>query len=155
MSKVPSNDVIKSHRDARGKLSALWSYHKYLIPMIRFRSFFVLRRYVLYIAYPDSKVRGANMGPIWGRQDPDGPHVGPMNFAIWVRLVNLRSSIGKKTSVWNDEIPAIFIFTLTFTLVKYVLGHRNIICVLMILSKYMKLLLPLLIFRMITAREND
>ena len=32
---------------------------------------------------PDSKVHGANMGPIWGRQDPDGPHVGPMNFAIW------------------------------------------------------------------------
>ena len=27
--------------------------------------------------YPDSKVHGANMGPIWG------PHVGPMNFAIW------------------------------------------------------------------------
>ena len=33
--------------------------------------------------YPYSKVHGANMGPIWGRQDPDGPHVGPMNFAIW------------------------------------------------------------------------
>ena len=32
---------------------------------------------------PDSKVHGANMGPIWGRQDPSGPHVGPMNFAIW------------------------------------------------------------------------
>ena len=31
----------------------------------------------------DSKVHGANMGPIWGRQDPGGPHVGPMNFAIW------------------------------------------------------------------------
>ena len=31
---------------------------------------------------PDSKVHGANMGPIWGRQDPGGPHVGPMNFAI-------------------------------------------------------------------------
>ena len=26
---------------------------------------------------PDSKVQGANMGPIWDRQDPDGPHVGP------------------------------------------------------------------------------
>ena len=26
---------------------------------------------------PDSKVHGANMGPIWGRQDPGGPHVGP------------------------------------------------------------------------------
>ena len=33
---------------------------------------------------PDSKVHGANMGLIWGRQDPGGPHVGPMNFAIWV-----------------------------------------------------------------------
>ena len=32
---------------------------------------------------PDSKVHGANMGHIWGRQDPSGPHVGPMNFAIW------------------------------------------------------------------------
>ena len=41
---------------------------------------------------PDSKVHGSNMGPIWGRQEPggphvllapDGPHVGPMNFVIW------------------------------------------------------------------------
>ena len=32
---------------------------------------------------PDSKVHGANMGPIRGRQDPGGPHVGPMNLAIW------------------------------------------------------------------------
>ena len=32
---------------------------------------------------PDSKIHGTNMGPIWGRQDPGGPHVGPMNFAIW------------------------------------------------------------------------
>ena len=23
------------------------------------------------------------MEPIWGRQDPGGPHIGPMNFAIW------------------------------------------------------------------------
>ena len=34
--------------------------------------------------YPASKFHGANMGSIWGRQDPDGPRVGPMNFAIWV-----------------------------------------------------------------------
>ena len=34
--------------------------------------------------YPDSKLHGANMGSIWGRQDPGGPHVGPMNFAIWL-----------------------------------------------------------------------
>ena len=32
---------------------------------------------------PDSKVHGTNMGPIRGRQDPGGPHVGPMNFVIW------------------------------------------------------------------------
>ena len=32
---------------------------------------------------PDGKVHGSNMGPIWGRLDPGGPHVGPMNFAIW------------------------------------------------------------------------
>ena len=38
---------------------------------------------VASIINPDSKVHGANMGPIWGRQDPGGPHVGPMNFAIW------------------------------------------------------------------------
>ena len=31
---------------------------------------------------PHNKVHGANMRPIWGRQDPGGPHVGPMNFAI-------------------------------------------------------------------------
>ena len=35
-----------------------------------------------YMSVPDSKVHGAIMGPIWGRQDPGGPHVGPMNFAI-------------------------------------------------------------------------
>ena len=32
---------------------------------------------------PDSKVHGANMGPIWGRQDPGGSHVDPMSLAIW------------------------------------------------------------------------
>ena len=32
---------------------------------------------------PDSKVHGANMRSIWGRQGPGGPNVGPMNFATW------------------------------------------------------------------------
>ena len=30
----------------------------------------------------DSKVHGANMGPIWSQQDPGGPHVGHMNLAV-------------------------------------------------------------------------
>ena len=37
---------------------------------------------VKHIDISDSNAHGANMGPIWGRQDPDGPHVGPMNLAI-------------------------------------------------------------------------
>ena len=36
----------------------------------------------LLLTCPDSKVHGANMGPIWGRQDPGGPHDGPMNLAM-------------------------------------------------------------------------
>ena len=35
---------------------------------------------------PDSKV-GANMGPVWRRLDPGGPHFGPLNFAIWGDVV--------------------------------------------------------------------
>ena len=34
-------------------------------------------------------VHGDNMGPIWGRQDPAGPHVGPMNFAIYVSIIEM------------------------------------------------------------------
>ena len=37
--------------------------------------------------FPDSKVHAAHMGPIWGRQDPGGPYVGPMNLAIWDLLI--------------------------------------------------------------------
>ena len=38
---------------------------------------------------PNSKVHGANMGPIWGRQDLGGPHVDPMNLAIWVSMMDV------------------------------------------------------------------
>ena len=36
--------------------------------------------------HPANKVHVANMGTIWGREDPVGPRVGPMNLAIWVVL---------------------------------------------------------------------
>ena len=42
---------------------------------------------------PDNKFHGANMGPIWVLSAPDGPHVGPMNFAI------ARSSTHKDTYI--------------------------------------------------------
>ena len=32
---------------------------------------------------PDNKVHGASMGPAWVLSAPGGPHVGPMNLAIW------------------------------------------------------------------------
>ena len=47
---------------------------------------------------PDSKVHGANMGPIWGRQDPGGPHVGPMNLAIWVEYMYSKCHMIAKTA---------------------------------------------------------
>ena len=57
---------------------------------------------------PDSKVHGANMGPILGRQDPGGPHVGPMNFAIWdILALTLNSSsqliIGLTNHHWTKD----------------------------------------------------
>ena len=40
-----------------------------------------------WMDYHDNKVHWANVGPTWGRQDPGGLHVGPMNFNIWVGSV--------------------------------------------------------------------
>ena len=39
--------------------------------------------------YPDTKVHVANMGHTWGWEDPGGPHVGPINFAIRV-IIDIR-----------------------------------------------------------------
>ena len=46
---------------------------------------------------PDRKVPGANMGPIWGRQEPGGPQVGPRNFAIWD---GVEEEWGRHVSKW-------------------------------------------------------
>ena len=45
-------------------------------------TFTILRLYFLDLN-PDNKVHRANMGPTWVLSAPDGPHVGPMNPAIW------------------------------------------------------------------------
>ena len=50
--------------------------HPYYMQQLCMAVFAVVRN-------PDSKVHGAKMGPIWDRQHPGGPHVGPMNLAIW------------------------------------------------------------------------
>ena len=58
------------------------------------------------------------MGPIWIRQDPGGPHVGPMNFAIWDRLEVLlwiRSAPSRRSS----PTVAIFYFEPIGTAVRW------------------------------------
>ena len=45
----------------------------------------------VFCTFPHSKVHGAYMGPNWGRQDPDGPHVGPMILAIWIVMMQIQS----------------------------------------------------------------
>ena len=44
-------------------------------------------RYVYIV--PDNEVYGANMGPTWGRQDPGGSHVGPLNLLSGVYSIDL------------------------------------------------------------------
>ena len=46
------------------------------------------------------------MGQIWGRQDPSGPHVGPMNLAIWGVLgsLNGKNSYYLKQTLWVEDI---------------------------------------------------
>ena len=59
---------------------------------------------------PDSKVHGDNKGPIWGRQDPGGPHVGP-----WTLLSGMLYNSGKKkwkhkrTMLWCSYMIKFFI----------------------------------------------
>ena len=56
---------------------------------------------MLYIQQnPDRKVHGANMGPIWGRDDTGEPHDGAMNYAIWAEFI-LSNGLGV-----FDDLPS-------------------------------------------------
>ena len=46
----------------------------------------VILHKIIYLNFPDNKVHGTNIGPTWALSAPDGPHVGPMNLAIKVKL---------------------------------------------------------------------
>ena len=79
------------HHHAHYNVTVMWNLEKYLdvVTDTRYRTSITrlgTSSHTLEIGRgPDSKVHEANMGPIWRRQDPCGPHVGPMNFAIWGR----------------------------------------------------------------------
>ena len=48
------------------------------------------------------------MGPTWGRQDPSGPHIGPMNLAIRVFFQNIHN--GHRTACGLErDIKYVFI----------------------------------------------
>ena len=57
-----------------------------------------------FVIYPDSKVHGANTGPTWVLMAPDGPHFGPMNFAIRVGFTQLIAKPVNKSAppLWRD-----------------------------------------------------
>ena len=49
------------------------------------------------------------MGPIWGRQDPGAPHVGPMNLAIcenahWTHWCNPTTVVVQPWRIWTEQI---------------------------------------------------
>ena len=59
--------------------------------------------------YHDGKVHGVNMGPIWGQQEPGGPYVGPLNFAIWLSMHNVLTNLSSVNPTFlkrfNKGIP--------------------------------------------------
>ena len=48
-----------------------------------------------------ARFMGANMGPIWVRQDPGGPHVDPMNFAIWEGITTYVTLLNTELDLTN------------------------------------------------------
>ena len=54
------------------------------------------------------------MGPIWGRQDPGGPHVGHMNFAICVYNHPKKSSTNLWVTAGGFQIAQLILFSLLF-----------------------------------------
>ena len=62
---ISFDNIVITERSKQRKqwLEAMWSC----------KAFFIF-------IYHDRKVQGANTWPIWGREDPGGPHVGPMNY---------------------------------------------------------------------------
>ena len=76
---------------------------------------------------PFSKVHWANMGPIWGRQDPCGPHDSPMNLAIWDRTATVNGqTITSQCNSFEYWVPVDFIYwSFIFHWVAYTWMHNG------------------------------
>ena len=53
---------------------------------------------------PIARFMGPTWRSIWGRQDPGGPHVGPMNLAIWDNICD-SVTYHSMEYVWVHNIP--------------------------------------------------
>ena len=87
------------YRRKRAEAPAKGQFARYWLMRSLFVTFLLLN--------PDSKVHGPNMGPIWGRQGPGGPHVGPVNFTVWesyYRLSCQALGIGELVSVLYAQL---------------------------------------------------
>ena len=80
--------------------------------------------------YPDSKVHWDNMRPIWGRQDPGGPHVGPMSLAILYISITVGLCVVKWISYlcWIHMMYFLLVFIAYKPLSSNIRYHMYITC---------------------------
>ena len=69
------------------------------------------------------------MGPTWGRQDPDGPHVGPMNLAIW-DLVSCSTILTE-----HAHYPIYTIINSVYVYLRMIDSHKTVLDVISINTK--------------------
>ena len=102
-----------------------WQWRDYILMILHICKLF----FCLIVIIPASKVDGANMGSIWGRQDPGGLHVGPMNFAIWDHQILakqchiLASLTPKQKYVWVCMMYRCDYHTEHYGILEYCVGH--------------------------------
>ena len=74
---------------------------------------------------PDSKVHGANMGPIWGREDPGGPYVGHMNLAICDgqrKYPKAKTGLGSNSVELTFQVIGRYILFFSYALLRWLRG---------------------------------
>ena len=82
--------IVKYHKAVFSHYVGVDPFYQHGLTAIRARiSIYICvfcRMCLLIHTHPDSKIYVASKGPTWGQQDTGGPHVGPMNIAIWANI---------------------------------------------------------------------
>ena len=104
-------------------VSIAWRHHDlFLISLV----------YLFLNAFPDRKVRGANMGPTWALSAPDGPHAGAMNLAIRVFIAG--NNIIQSCTAAFQHVRVFFSYALTKAVVDDLTTYGAISIVMLLLS---------------------